>query len=161
MQTPARPSLSLRFFPGVRVPKYRVHAASGQARVTLSGKTYYLGTYTSPECEAEYRRVVSEWLAIGCRPAGPQPDQPTVVEVLDACWSDLQTQEPSASELDQARRAIGLMPLSVIARRIARRVAGEMSAADAMAGASDASCLGLLQSFQAGVLPCALSASAA
>jgi hypothetical protein len=108
MQTPAQPSPSLRFFPGVRVPKYREHV-SGQARVTLSGKTYCLGKFKSPESEAEYRRVVSEWLAIGCRPAGPQPDQLTVVEVLDAYWSDLQTQEPSASKLDQARRAIGLM----------------------------------------------------
>lgn len=108
MQTPAQPSPSLRFFPGVRVPKYRAHV-SGQARVTLSGKTYYLGTYKSPESEAEYRRVVSEWLAIGCRPAGPQPDQLTVVEVLDAYWSDLQTQEPSKSELDRARWAVRLM----------------------------------------------------
>lgn len=108
MQTTAQPSLSFRCFPGVRVPKYREHA-SGQARVTLSGKTYYLGRYKSPESEAEYRRVVSEWLAIGCRPAGPQPHQLTVVEVLDAYWSDLQTQEPSASKLERARRAIGLM----------------------------------------------------
>ncbi len=71
MQTPSQPSPALRFFPGVRVPKYREHAASGQARVALSGKTYSLGKFKSPESEAEYRRIVSEWLAIGCRPAGP------------------------------------------------------------------------------------------
>lgn len=108
MQTPSQPSPSLRFFPGVRVPKYREHV-SGQARVTLSGKTYYLGKFKSPESEAEYRRVVSEWLAIGCRPSGPQTNQLTVVEVLDAYWSDLLTQEPSKSELDRARWAVRLM----------------------------------------------------
>jgi hypothetical protein len=60
--------LSYRFFPGVRVPKYREHAASEQARVTLSGKTYDLGKFKSPESEAEYRRVVSESLAMGRLP---------------------------------------------------------------------------------------------
>lgn len=109
MQTPVQPLPAARFFPGVRVPKYRKHAASGQARVTLSGRTYYLGRYRSPESEAEYKRVVSEWLAIGCRPVGPQPGQLTVIEVLDAYWSDLQTLEPSDSTLDRARQAIRLM----------------------------------------------------
>jgi len=40
-----------------RIPKYRTHAA-GQARVTLRGKTYYLGLYNSRESREAYRAII-------------------------------------------------------------------------------------------------------
>lgn len=48
-----------------RVPKYRLHKASGKAVVTLGGRDCYLGEHGSPESRAEYDRLVAEWLAGG------------------------------------------------------------------------------------------------
>jgi integrase len=44
-----------------RVPTYRKHS-SGQARVTLGGKDYLLGTYGSPQSHEAYRRLIAEHL---------------------------------------------------------------------------------------------------
>src|SRR6185437_3059935 len=49
--------------PNVSVPSYRHHKPSGQAVVTLSGKDHYLGPWESESSKAEYKRVLSEWLA--------------------------------------------------------------------------------------------------
>lgn len=46
-----------------RVPGYLHHKATGQARVVLNGRTYYLGPHGSPESKAEYDRLIAEWLA--------------------------------------------------------------------------------------------------
>jgi len=46
-----------------RVPSYRHHKKSGQARVTLGGKDFYLGRYGSRESRAAYQRVIGEYLA--------------------------------------------------------------------------------------------------
>ena len=48
----------------MRIPKYRKHA-SGQARVTLGGRTYYLGKYGTKASKAEYNRLVGEFIASG------------------------------------------------------------------------------------------------
>ncbi|HVZ94804.1 MAG TPA: site-specific integrase [Phycisphaerales bacterium] len=45
-----------------RVPKYRLHKPSGLAVVRLNGKDIYLGRHGSPESQAEYRRVIAEWM---------------------------------------------------------------------------------------------------
>lgn len=45
-----------------RVPGYRLHKASGQAVVVLSGRSYYLGAYGSPESRKLYERRIAEWL---------------------------------------------------------------------------------------------------
>jgi integrase len=45
------------------VPSYLRHQATGQARVVIGGKTYYLGPYNSPESRAEYGRLIGEWSA--------------------------------------------------------------------------------------------------
>jgi len=47
-------------------PKYSYHV-SGQARVTLDGKTIYLGPYDSPESHARYYGVLAEYNANGQR----------------------------------------------------------------------------------------------
>jgi hypothetical protein len=43
------------------VPSYLKHSATGQARVVISGKTYYLGPYGSAKSRAEYARLIAEW----------------------------------------------------------------------------------------------------
>ena len=48
-------------------PKYRRHRASGQARVTLDGRDYYLGPFGTKASKNEYDRIVGEWLAGGRR----------------------------------------------------------------------------------------------
>ena len=45
-----------------RTPKYRLHKASGLAVVTINGRDIYLGPSGSQESQAEYRRLVAEWL---------------------------------------------------------------------------------------------------
>jgi integrase len=44
-----------------RIPKYRKHR-TGQARVTIQGKTYYLGKYGTAESRQRYRTILREWL---------------------------------------------------------------------------------------------------
>lgn len=46
------------------VPKYRKHA-SGQARVTINGRDYYLGPWRSRVSINEYDRIIAEYLASG------------------------------------------------------------------------------------------------
>ena len=51
---------------GTRIPTYRKHKASGQARVTLGGRTFYLGRFGTKRSKVEYDRRVAEWTASGC-----------------------------------------------------------------------------------------------
>ena len=39
------------------------HKASGQARVRIDGKDYFLGRHGTKASRNEYRRVINEWLA--------------------------------------------------------------------------------------------------
>lgn len=43
-----------------RPPAYCHHKPTGQARVRISGKDYYLGSYGSQESRDRYAEVVSE-----------------------------------------------------------------------------------------------------
>ena len=56
-----------------RTPKYRLHKPSGQGVVTLNGRDHYLGPFGSPESQAEYDRLVGEWLASGRELASSRP----------------------------------------------------------------------------------------
>src|SRR5580704_9306573 len=78
-----------------RIPSYRLHKATQQAVVVLNGRSFYLGKFGSAESKAEYRRIVSEWLANQRRPitAGPHattaptPNRDlTVTELVVAYW---------------------------------------------------------------------------
>lgn len=42
-------------------PKYGHHKPSGQARVVLNGRHYYLGPYGSPESRTEYAKLIAGW----------------------------------------------------------------------------------------------------
>ncbi len=48
-----------------RVPKYRLHKSWGLGVVRIDGRDIYLGKYGTPESQAEYRRVIADWLASG------------------------------------------------------------------------------------------------
>lgn len=55
----------------VKVPKYRLHKATGQAVVTLAGCDIYLGKHGSAQSKAEYNRLIGEWQINGR--CGPPP----------------------------------------------------------------------------------------
>lgn len=66
----------------MRTPSYRRHS-SGQARVTIEGKTYYLGPYNTKQSRQEYDRLISEYLASGRSITFGQPvDDLTVSELM-------------------------------------------------------------------------------
>src|SRR5262245_28201269 len=52
----------------IAVPKYRKHRASGQAVVSLGGRTIYLGPHGTKTSHDEVDRVVGEWLQRGRTP---------------------------------------------------------------------------------------------
>lgn len=67
------------------LPKYRLHRASGQAVVTISGRDCYLGLHDSKTSKLEYGRLVAEWLAGGRLPnVSPMSGDITVAEVIVA-----------------------------------------------------------------------------
>lgn len=48
-----------------RVPSYRRHKPTGQARVTLGGRDFYLGKFGTPESKREYDRLIGEYFTNG------------------------------------------------------------------------------------------------
>ncbi len=50
-----------------RIPCLGVHAATGQARVVIEGRTLYLGR-SGPEANERYRQVIAAWLSTGRLP---------------------------------------------------------------------------------------------
>ena len=61
----------------VRLPKYQLHKATGQARVRFKGRDIYLGKYRSRKSEERYRQVIADWLKTRTKsPARIQHDQP-------------------------------------------------------------------------------------
>lgn len=43
-----------------RIPSYRHHKATGQARVTIEGRDHYLGAFGSPKSQAKYKRLIAD-----------------------------------------------------------------------------------------------------
>lgn len=62
------------------VPKYRKHK-SGQARVVLDGRTFYLGKHGTKASQEKYNQLVGEWQANG-RQVPIAKDEPISVTVL-------------------------------------------------------------------------------
>lgn len=56
-----------------RIPSYRPHRATGQARVTIDGRDHYLGAYGSDDSKARYKRLVAEYLNAGAKAPEPRP----------------------------------------------------------------------------------------
>jgi integrase len=76
-----------------RLPSYRLHKASGQAVVTLSGADHYLGIYGTKESQQAYKRRLSEWLAGGkiSSPSKQPASDLTIDEVFVRYWSFVTT----------------------------------------------------------------------
>ena len=79
--------------PNNKLPSYRLHKASGQAVVTLSGKDIYLGMHDTEESRATYRRVIAEWLenqqqtpASSCTGAKPETQAADINGLFVAYW---------------------------------------------------------------------------
>lgn len=73
----------------VHIPVLGRHAASGQARVRIDGRDFYLGKHGTPEAEERYRRLIAEWLSTNRTSARPseQPQQSlTINELVLAYW---------------------------------------------------------------------------
>ena len=73
--------------PSKTPPKYRKHKRSGQAIVTLDGKDFYLGPHGTKASEAEYDRLIGEWLTNGRRLPTEGPTVLSVSELIVAYWS--------------------------------------------------------------------------
>src|SRR5262249_41871382 len=78
-----------------RLPKLTHHKASSKGVVRLNGRDHYCGPFGTPECQATYLRIVSEWLANGRREPDPKEAAPasgdvTINEMLLAFrhWAD-------------------------------------------------------------------------
>jgi integrase len=65
-----------------RVPSLRLHKPSGQAVVTISGRDHYCGPWGCRTAQAEYQRLVGEWLASGGAPSVTARDAITVAELV-------------------------------------------------------------------------------
>jgi integrase len=95
-----------------RIPSYRLHKATNQAVVTLSGRDHYLGRHGSPESRQEYNRLVAEWLVNKIKPAVPTAVLPelTMNELLVAYWDHVQAyyvkNGKPTSEPDTIRQAL-------------------------------------------------------
>ena len=61
-------------------PSYRLHV-SGQARVTLDGNEYYLGTHESPESWAKYHALLQQYHANGMKMPKDSPRHRTEITV--------------------------------------------------------------------------------
>ena len=71
------------------VPAYRLHKASGQARVIVAGDHIYLGPYGSQKSQEEYARIVAKLSAGSPKPAAAAPppicgELSTIGEILVA-----------------------------------------------------------------------------
>jgi integrase len=106
----------------MRLPSYRRHS-SGQARVTLNGRTYYLGPFGSKESRQAYDRLISEYLAGGRQLSfGVEPAQLTVVQCLAdyLVWAKDHYGIGKNSEYHRIKYAL----------RILRSLYGDLSAAE-------------------------------
>jgi integrase len=73
----------------LRIPKLGVHKPSGQARVVIDGKSFYLGK-PGPETAARYRAFLATYLREGAPPATAREVAPAKLLVADLVASFLE-----------------------------------------------------------------------
>jgi integrase len=92
-------------------PKYRLHKATGQARVTLDGKTFYLGVFGTPESHEKYDRLIAEWLEGGRQASGSKTEEGYKVNDLllafDKAHEGYYHEGEQTSELKTIQDAVG------------------------------------------------------
>jgi integrase len=83
MEDPHMPRL------GNRLPVPRLHKPSGQARVRLEGREYWLGRFGSPEAARGYAELLSRLAAGGSAeaPALPALHLLTIAELIERFWA--------------------------------------------------------------------------
>lgn len=88
-----------------KFPAYpRKPHASGQARIKIKGRTYYLGTHGSKASIDEYERLRAETLSLPQQPRKAQPAKLTVSELL-AKWLTADNRDAKASQSKLTARA--------------------------------------------------------
>lgn len=91
------------------LPAYRQHKGSGQARVTLNGRKFYLGPWKTKASRIEYDRLIGEWIA-GGRRLSNEGQELTVCELLVAYWKwadrHYQKNGERTNELTNIRNAV-------------------------------------------------------
>jgi len=87
-----------------------LHKPSGRARVRIEGRDFYLGRFGTPEAEAEYRRIIAEWLATG---RAPKPvlrsthcDDMTITSLIAAFWKYRSAQQVAEKSLIAVDRPV-------------------------------------------------------
>jgi len=91
----------------VRIPKYRLHKATGKAVVTLSGRDFYLGIYASKESHAAYRRIIGEYVASNGSPVfGEKVETLTMAQVTLAFLKHAKGYYPHGREYGEFERAL-------------------------------------------------------
>jgi integrase len=89
------------------VPSYRLHKASGQARVLIRGRHVYLGKFNSPESREKYQRTLAEMGSPAAdAPPAADPDGLTVVEMLVAYFDHAGGYYRHSNELDNIKKAL-------------------------------------------------------
>jgi serine/threonine protein kinase len=81
---------------GLRIPRYRLHRASGQAVVTIRARDIYLGTFGSEQSRAEYDRIIAEYIAA----SGVPEDRRATLGINEFClayWRHAQAYYPGAT----------------------------------------------------------------
>jgi integrase len=73
----------------VRVPSYKLHKPSGQARAIIRGRHVYLGPYGSPESREKYARLIAEVAGL-CDPSPSTPGPTTITLVVQLCAAYLE-----------------------------------------------------------------------
>jgi hypothetical protein len=87
-----------------RLPVPRHHRPSGQARLLIGGREFWLGPSSYPEAQAEYDGLIAEYLAAGRKspsltpapltyndPTVPGRDEVTITELVAGFWDWAQT----------------------------------------------------------------------
>ncbi len=74
------------------LPNYRLHKASGQAVVTLSGETIYLGKHGTPASREAYERAVLAWRVHGRVPRGREELPLTVASMVARFWNHIESE---------------------------------------------------------------------
>ncbi|MGP1346172.1 MAG: tyrosine-type recombinase/integrase [Phycisphaerales bacterium] len=93
-----------------RIPKYRLHKASGQAVVWLDGKDHYLGVHGSPESKERYTQLLA---ATVCQPNAafrlrPGRTDLTLNELFVHYWEHVRVYYQAGSHATETQRMIKL-----------------------------------------------------
>jgi len=108
----------------VRIPKYCLHKATGQAVVWLGKRCVYLGKHGSVASKEEYERQIRDWLARG-KEVGPASEMP-LLTLAALYWDD---QKNLRGYQDGGRRVGPIDGIHQMLQRITRAY-GQMPAVE-------------------------------